>query len=120
MSVRVRRVYEAPRKERGDGFHVLVDRLWPRGMSKERLQLDRWAKELAPSPELRTWYGHRPERFAEFAKRYRMELRGPERRSGVAELRRIGARGALTLLTATKDAGRSGAAVLAEVVQQSS
>ena len=87
-------------------------------MSKEQLEFDRWAKELAPSTHLRTWYGHRPERFGEFAKRYRTELRGKEVRPSVAELRRIAARGVLTLLTATRDVERSGAAVLAGVIAQ--
>jgi uncharacterized protein YeaO (DUF488 family) len=113
MGVRVRRVYESPEKRRGDGVRILVDRLWPRGMSKDRLQLDRWVKEVAPSTELRTWYGHRPERFDEFATRYRRELRDADHRAEVADLRRIASRGALTLLTATKDVEHSGAAVLA-------
>lgn len=68
--VHIRRVYEAKTRARGDGIRVLVDRLWPRGVSKRSLEIDRWAPEIAPSPKLRIWYGHRPERFEEFAKRY--------------------------------------------------
>ena len=70
--VRLKRAYDPA--EPGDGYRVLVDRLWPRGVSKERARLDEWARELAPSAELRTWFGHDPERFAEFERRYRAEL----------------------------------------------
>jgi uncharacterized protein YeaO (DUF488 family) len=66
MNVHVRRVYESKARARGDGLRVLVDRLWPRGVSKDSLELDLWEKDVAPSTALRTWYGHRPERFAEF------------------------------------------------------
>jgi uncharacterized protein YeaO (DUF488 family) len=71
--LRIRRAYEDPLPD--DGYRVLVDRLWPRGVKKEALQLDLWAKDLAPSPELRQWFGHDPARFRDFAKRYRAELR---------------------------------------------
>lgn len=97
---------------------MLVDRLWPRGMSKQRLEYDRWAKDLSPSPELRVWYGHRPERFDEFARLYRRELRERDHLAALAELRRIGARGPLTLLTATEDVEHSGASVLARVLSR--
>src|SRR5438128_3907966 len=75
VRIQVRRVYEDP--EPDGGARVLVDRLWPRGIAKERLDLDHWAKEVAPSTELRTWYGHRPERFDEFRRRYLAELKAP-------------------------------------------
>jgi uncharacterized protein YeaO (DUF488 family) len=68
----IKRIYESPSK--GDGLRVLVDRLWPRGVSKEDAELDLWLKEVAPTPELRTWFGHEPERFEEFSDRYRAEL----------------------------------------------
>lgn len=71
-NVRIRRIYEPP----DGGFRVLVDRLWPRGVSKEKAGLDEWLKDLAPSTELRKWFGHRPERWEEFVQRYRDELRG--------------------------------------------
>jgi uncharacterized protein YeaO (DUF488 family) len=118
MTVQIRRVYEAAARERGDGRRVLVDRLWPRGMSKDRLAIDVWMKEIAPSPELRRWYGHRPARFEAFAARYREELRSADRRADLAELRRVAARGRLTLLTATKDVDRSAAAVLMDVIDR--
>ena len=70
--IQIKRIYEAVAAD--DGFRVLVDRLWPRGISKERAALDDWWKDIAPSPELRTWFGHKEERFAEFAEKYRTEL----------------------------------------------
>lgn len=114
--VRVRRIYEEP--ERGDGARVLVDRVWPRGMARDKARLDEWAKEAAPSTELRRWYGHDPERFDGFAERYRAELAEPERREAVDRLRELGGSGRLTLLTATKDVELSHAAVLADVVRK--
>jgi uncharacterized protein YeaO (DUF488 family) len=101
-NVQVRRVYDDPAP--GDGTRVLVDRLWPRGLTKERASLDEWCKQIAPSTELRTWYGHDPERFAEFTRRYREELTEPERAT-------------LTLLTASKAADISEAAVLAGLLR---
>ena len=70
--IRIKRIYEAPEEE--DGFRVLVDRLWPRGISKERAALADWWKDIAPSPELRRWFGHKAENFAEFSEKYRVEL----------------------------------------------
>ena len=70
--IRIKRIYDAPEAE--DGFRVLIDRLWPRGISKERAALADWWKDIAPSPELRTWFGHKAEKFAEFAEKYRAEL----------------------------------------------
>ena len=72
MSVSIKRVYDAPAST--DGYRVLVDRLWPRGVSKEKAHLDEWLKEVGPSSELREWFGHKPERFEEFKKRYEAEL----------------------------------------------
>ena len=115
MRVQVRRVYEDP--EPGDGARVLVDRLWPRGIAKERLHLDRWAKEVAPSTELRTWYGHQPERFDEFRRRYLTELKAPPAADVVQELRRLAEGAGVTLLTATRDVDRSGARVLADALR---
>lgn len=115
MRVQVRRVYEDP--EPGDGARVLVDRLWPRGIAKERLHLDRWAKEVAPSTELRTWYGHQPERFDEFRRRYLTELKAPPAAEVVQELRHLAEGAGVTLLTATRDVDRSGARVLADALR---
>jgi uncharacterized protein YeaO (DUF488 family) len=112
--VRVRRAYEAPLDD--DGARVLVDRLWPRGLAKERAHLDEWLKDVAPSPELRTWYGHDPERFGEFRSRYEAELHEPVRAAALARLRSSAERGTLTLVTATKRADISAAAVLAEIL----
>ncbi|HTZ27130.1 MAG TPA: DUF488 domain-containing protein [Streptosporangiaceae bacterium] len=111
MDVRVRRVYEQPSPD--DGARLLVDRLWPRGLSKANARLDEWVKDVAPSDELRRWYGHDPERFAEFRRRYESELREPGRAKALARLAEVASRGTATLLTATKDAEHSQAAVLA-------
>jgi uncharacterized protein YeaO (DUF488 family) len=114
LHVQVRRVYDEP--EPSDGQRVLVDRVWPRGLSKERAHLDEWCKQVAPSTGLRTWYGHDPERYHEFARRYRAELDEPDRATALAHLRGLAAAGPLTLLTATKKSGISQAAVLAELL----
>jgi uncharacterized protein YeaO (DUF488 family) len=113
--IRVRRVYEEPVAE--DGARVLVDRLWPRGLTKDKARLDEWCKQVAPSTELRTWYQHDPERFAEFGRRYRSELEAPERADAVAHLRELAKSGVLTLLTATKQPEISEAAVLADLLR---
>ena len=113
--VQVRRVYDPP--EAGDGRRVLVDRLWPRGMSKERARLDEWCKDAAPSTELRKWYAHDPQRFAEFRRRYVCELDGDtEQARALEHLRQLAAQGPLTLLTATRDPDTSEAAVLADLL----
>jgi uncharacterized protein YeaO (DUF488 family) len=108
--VQIRRVYDDPTPK--DGHRVLVDRLWPRGVAKAALALDEWAKEIAPSTELRKWYGHEPERFEEFAERYRAELDRPEWQRHVQHLHEIAGAGPLTLLTATKQLELSAAEVL--------
>ena len=115
MRTMVKRVYEKP--SRTDGTRVLVDRIWPRGMTQDRARLDEWCKQVAPSPELRTWYAHDPRRFAEFSRRYRAELAEPERATALDHLRTLASTGALTLLTATKQADISEAAVLADLLR---
>ena len=112
-TVRVRRVYEEP--EPADGTRVLVDRIWPRGMSKDDARLDEWCKQVAPSTELRKWYGHDPEKFSEFGRRYRTELEDAEHAEAVEHLRELAAKGPLTLLT--KEPGISAAEVLAHVLR---
>ena len=112
--VRVRRVYEEP--EPGDGSRVLVDRIWPRGLTKARAALDEWCKDVAPSGELRKWYSHDPDRFAEFRRRYQMELQDPRRSESLAHLRGLSRDRQLTLLTATKQPEISEAAVLADLL----
>lgn len=113
-NVQVRRAYEAPAKS--DGTRVLVDRIWPRGLTKEKAELDEWCKQVAPSTELRKWYSHDPERFDEFARRYRGELKDSERADAVAHLRDLAKGGKLTLLTATKQPEISEAEVLARLL----
>ena len=108
----MKRAYEpaAP----SDGHRVLIDRLWPRGVSRERARLDEWEKDLAPSAELRTWFGHDPARFEEFRRRYVEELR--PQRARLAELRRRARDGSLTLVYAAADDEHNDAVVLAEVL----
>lgn len=113
--VRVRRVYEEP--ERGDGTRVLVDRIWPRGLTKARAALDEWCKDVAPSGELRKWYDHDPARFEDFGRRYRAELEDPRRAQALAHLRELAQDQPLTLLTATRQPEISEAAVLAELLR---
>lgn len=113
--VHVRRAYDEP--ARGDGARVLVDRIWPRGLSKDQARLDEWCKTIAPSTELRTWYAHDPERFEEFDRRYRVELEEPERAEVLQHLRDLAEQGPLTLITATKHADISEAQVLAALLQ---
>ncbi|WP_029137429.1 DUF488 domain-containing protein [Nakamurella lactea] len=112
--VRLKRAYVDP--EPGDGTRVLVDRLWPRGLRKDAAHFDEWLKGVAPSDELRQWYGHRPEAFDEFRERYRHELAEPDRAAAVEQLRTLAAAGPLTLLTATKQAEISQAAVLVDLL----
>ncbi|HEX4291184.1 MAG TPA: DUF488 family protein, partial [Trebonia sp.] len=100
-----------------DGTRVLVDRLWPRGLSKAKAALDEWCKNVAPSGELRTWYNHDPDRFQEFSLRYQQELQDPEQAEALEHLRGLAAEGPLTLLTATKRADISEATVLAGLLQ---
>jgi len=106
--LRIKRVYETPSAD--DGYRVLVDRLWPRGLTHERAELDLWLKDVAPSPGLRTWFGHDPERFAAFSERYRAELAD---NPAVEELREaIRAHAATTLLFAAHDPQINHAVVL--------
>ncbi len=115
MDVRVKRVREAAAQN--DGTRVLVDRLWPRGVAKAEVVMDTWIKSVAPSTELRTWYGHDPERFDEFAKRYRKELDTAAGRGALQELRDAVRGKRLTLLTDTRDVEHSQAAVLASMLR---
>jgi uncharacterized protein YeaO (DUF488 family) len=114
VDIRLKRAYEPASAE--DGHRVLIDRLWPRGVSKKQAKLDEWEKELAPSSELREWFGHEPDRFAEFRRRYIDELRanGPR----LTELRRCAATGTLTLVYSAHDSEHNDAVVLAEVLRR--
>jgi uncharacterized protein YeaO (DUF488 family) len=111
---RVRRIYDEPSGQ--DGTRVLVDRIWPRGMTTERARLDEWLKDVAPSTALRKWYDHDPDRFAEFERRYRVELEGEDRAKAVQHLSDLGAKRTVTLLTATKRPEISEATVLAKLL----
>lgn len=112
MAIRTKRVYEPASVD--DGYRVLIDRLWPRGVSKEDAALDEWARELAPSTELRKWFGHKPERFEEFRRRYRDELKARE--DEIEALRTRGRKETVTLLFSARDTEHNDAVVLAEVV----
>jgi uncharacterized protein YeaO (DUF488 family) len=114
-AVQVRGAYEPAAQT--DGARVLVDRLWPRGLTKAAASLDEWCKHVAPSTELRKWYGHDPERFAEFGRRYRGELQESEPAAALAHLRELARGGKLTLITATKQREISAAQVLAELLR---
>jgi uncharacterized protein YeaO (DUF488 family) len=113
MDVRTKRAYEPPAPS--DGRRVLIDRLWPRGVSRERAGLDEWARELAPSDELRRWFGHDRARFAEFRRRYERELESQEDK--LRELRRRASEGTVTLVYGARDAEHNDAVVLADVVR---
>jgi uncharacterized protein YeaO (DUF488 family) len=114
MDVRVKRVYEPA--ERSDGYRILIDRLWPRGVSHERARLDAWERDLAPSAALRDWFGHQPDLFDEFRRRYISELR--EHRSLLSRLRQRARHGTLTLVYAARDTEHNDAVVLAEVIRR--
>jgi uncharacterized protein YeaO (DUF488 family) len=109
----IKRIYEEASE--ADGCRILVDRLWPRGITKERAQLDEWNRDVAPSTELRQWFGHAPERFREFAQRYREEMTAQS--EALRHLRKIAASGRLTLLIAGKNPEINHAAVLKEILE---
>ena len=113
IDVHAKRIYDPVAHE--DGYRVLIDHVWPRGISRERARLDEWARELAPSDELRKWFDHIPVRFAEFRRRYRAELANQSER--LDELRRRSTRGRLTILYAARDREHNNAVVLAEVLR---
>jgi uncharacterized protein YeaO (DUF488 family) len=114
MNVKTKRAYD--QAEPGDGYRVLIDRLWPRGVSRERARLDEWARELAPSNELRTWFNHAPERFDEFRNRYREELHG--KRNEVEDLRRRARNGPVTIVYGARDREHNDAVVLEDLIRQ--
>ncbi len=112
--IRIRRIYEAPGTE--EGYRVLVDRVWPRGLSKEKAAIDSWEKDLAPSTELRKWFGHEPSRWNEFALRYRSELAAKTER--LHELLRAAGSRNLTLLYGARDKEHNQAVVLREALAE--
>ena len=110
MEVFLKRAYEEPTN--ADGFRVLVDRLWPRGKKKVDLRLDAWAKDLAPSTELRKWFDHDPKRWLEFCKRYKVELKNPEAKKTIAGIVHAAQKySAITLIYAAKDTEHNEAVV---------
>lgn len=111
MSVMLKRVYDLPAKS--DGKRVLVDRLWPRGLSKARAKIDFWLKEVAPTTELRQWFGHDPEKWSGFEKRYRAELKS---NPAMTELRALSRQGNITLVYAARDQAHNEAVVLKEIL----
>lgn len=113
-AVALKRAYEKP--ARGDGTRVLVDRLWPRGVAKDKAAIDHWLKDVAPSTALRKWFGHDPARWAEFRRRYRAEL--AKRPEALAELRRLAKGGTLTLVYGARDSEHNEAVVLQELLSE--
>lgn len=114
MAVRMKRAYDP--STRADGYRVLIDRVWPRGVSKEEAHLDEWARELAPSSGLRQWFGHDPARFDEFRRRYLTELGGHEEK--LRELRRRARQQTVTLVYSARDTEHNDAVVLAELLRR--
>lgn len=111
--IRIKRIYDAP--EATDGMRILVDRLWPRGVSKEKAQLDEWLKDIAPSPDLRVWFGHKPERFHEFSQKYIAELADNPAVDHIHELHKTHKN--ITLLYAAKSPTVNHAVVLREFLE---
>jgi uncharacterized protein YeaO (DUF488 family) len=111
--IKLKRVYEEPSSK--DGVRVLVERLWPRGLTKKRAAVDLWLKDIAPSPELRKWFGHDPARWEQFQKRYRRELR--EKKEAIRLLKQKAKQGTVTLVYAARDEDHNGALVLKQYFQ---
>jgi len=113
MSVSIKRVYESPGPT--DGKRVLVDRLWPRGITKAQAKIDLWLKDIAPSNELRKWFSHDPEKWPDFQRKYRDELKGSP---ALADLKEWAHNGKVTLVFAAKDESRNNAVVLRDLISQ--
>lgn len=115
--IQIKRAYAPPSPD--DGRRVLVDRIWPRGRRKDALRLDAWLRELAPSTQLRRWYGHDPARWPEFVRRYQEELQTTERRQLLAELAAQAGQGTLTLVYGARDEQHNQAAILRDLIAES-
>lgn len=113
--IKLKRAYEKP--EASDGIRILVDRLWPRGIKKEVAKIDEWFKGLAPSDELRRWFGHKPERWEEFKRLYTLELKMKERQ-GLKKIKQYAKRRTVTLLFGAKDAEHNNAIVLKKILEK--
>jgi uncharacterized protein YeaO (DUF488 family) len=116
MPVGTKRAYEKPVPQ--DGYRVLVDGLWPRGVTKGKLKIDQWMREIAPSAALRKWYGHKTEKWEEFRKRFRRELSNSPRKDLIEELVQRSRKEKVTLVFGARDAEHSNAAVIAEMIQE--
>ena len=116
MSLHLKRIYDEPRPD--DGRRILVDRVWPRGLSKAKADVDEWLRELGPSTELRKWFGHDPARWQEFRRRYRAELNNSAQRERLDHLRELAAREPVALLYGAKDREHNQAVVIAEMLQE--
>lgn len=118
MNVKTKRIYDAPAK--GDGYRVLVDRLWPRGLGKDDARIDHWAKAIAPSTDLRKWFHHDPDRWDEFCQRYRQELEANAEAfdSLVDRIRDEAAGGTVTLLFGARETEKNHAVMLAEILRE--
>lgn len=114
MQLHLKRVYEPPAGK--DGLRILVDRLWPRGLKKEKAAIDLWLKEIAPSAALRKWFGHDPEKWPEFRRRYRAELEA--KTEEIEQLRKFGGNKRVTLVFGAKDEDHNQAVVLKEFLKQ--
>lgn len=116
MSIAVKRAYDAP--DAKDGRRILVDRVWPRGLTKDELRLDGWYRDLAPSTQLRKWFGHDPERWPEFQKRYAAELKRADLREELRELAAMAKRSKVTLLFGARDEEHNQAIVLRDYLKR--
>lgn len=114
MGISLKRAYEPPSES--DGTRILVDRLWPRGVAKAKARIDLWLKDVAPSTELRKWFGHDPDRWADFQKKYRAELKGS---AALAELRKLARQGHVTLVYSARDELHNDAVVLKKILGRS-
>ncbi len=112
--LKIKRAYD--KKESGDGKRILIDRLWPRGLSKAEADIDEWIKELGPSTELRKWFGHDPERWVEFRKRYTRELSEPDKKALLENISQMALRQNVTLIYSAKDTEHNDVKVLEEII----
>lgn|SRR5512143_1682931 len=115
--IKIKRIYDPVSKD--DGKRILVDRLWPRGVKKEKAAIDEWLKDIAPSDELRKWFSHDPEKWQEFKKRYKKELSDSDKVDLVKKLKAEAKKGTITFLFAAKDTEHDNAMVLKEVISKS-
>jgi len=112
--ISIKRIYDKPKKE--ESFRILVDRLWPRGLSKEKAQVDLWLKEIAPSDKLRKWFSHDPKKWDSFKKKYKIELK--DKQELVEKIKKIEKKKTITLLYSAKDEEHNNAIVLKEYIKK--